>query len=233
MSSEGWRAQTFLPGAWVVRPSAEQSPVWAAYLARFHAALAEVVMPGWLSVPDNAWRRADALDLQLGELRDETLAYEPIEEFRDAYDRCAARVLEGRPYLDAMRLQLIHADASSENTLWNDDGPTLIDFTPYAGHHLMALAVSHFWHHVYFNDLEVEIERVLGEIEAYSEAWTGAALDAGAFPLLLARVALWQLAQVPARSAVGEVFSDAERLRLVHCADAILDAEPELARRLG
>ena len=103
VSSEGWRAQEHLRGAWVLRPDAAQSLAWAAYLARYHGAIAEVPIPGWLSVPDNAWRRADAIELQLGELRDETMANEPFDKVRRAYDRCVERILEGRPYLDARR----------------------------------------------------------------------------------------------------------------------------------
>ena len=111
----------------------------AAYLARYHAALAAVPIPGWLRAADNAWRRADSLDLTLDELREETIASEPTEAVRNAYDRCAERILQGRTYLDALPQQLVHGDPSSENILWGDGGPVLIDFTPYAGHHLTAL----------------------------------------------------------------------------------------------
>jgi Ser/Thr protein kinase RdoA (MazF antagonist) len=233
VSSRGWVAQEYIAGAWVLRPSVEQSREFAAYLARYHAALAAVPIPGWLRVADSAWRRADALDLALGELREETIASEPIEAVRDAYDRCAERILQGNAYLDALPQQLFHGDASSENILWGDGGPVLIDFTPYAGHHLTALAISQYWHHVYFNDQAIDLDRVLGEIEAYGEAWAGASLELGAFPLLLVRVALRQLAQLRTRSAEGEAFSSDDRERLARCAEAILDAEPELAQRLA
>ena len=73
--------------------------------------------------------------------------------------------------------------------------------------------------------------RIVQEAAAYATAWDGP-LDLALLPLLLVRVALRQLAQIPARSAAGEVFSDAERSRLARCSEAILAAELELTRRL-
>ena len=143
-NTEHWTAQEHIDGSWVLRPDEAQSLRFAAYLARYHAALAELDVPGWLRVLDTPWRRADSLDHGLGELHAAVRATEPIDTVRSADRRCAERIVEVRDLLDGLTVQLIHADASSDNILWSDDGPVLIDFTPYEAHHLYSLAVSQF-----------------------------------------------------------------------------------------
>lgn len=233
VTTEGWTAQEFVPGRWVERPDEAQSPRFARYLARYHAALARLQPPSWLLVEDNAWRRGDSLTLALTELRAETHAHESLDAVRDAYERCAVAVEASIGLLGGLDVQLIHGDASSENVLWGGGDPLLVDFTPGVAHPQLSLAISQFWHHVYFNDLAVDLPRIVSEFRAYSDDWPGEPAGEGVYPALLLQAALRQLAQTRARIAEGVVFSDAERLRLATCSDAIVDAQPELHRRLA
>lgn len=165
LSSEGFTATRWLPGAPRSRPEPEESAPLMRALSRYQELLGPIDVPVELREHRTLWTRLASVDHLLGELYEECRT---VPVAAPAVEAAAALLRQNRPSISALPGQLIHGDLGCDNILFGPDQVLFIDFTPHWDSHLAGLGASLYWSHVNATEGVPDTVRMAEDVAVYA-----------------------------------------------------------------
>jgi Ser/Thr protein kinase RdoA (MazF antagonist) len=210
VSESGFCVLGYLPGQVCLRPSRTQTMATMRYLAGYHAALADVPVPGAAAGAGTIWTQVASAEYLIQRLPGLFDRFGPRTGGQRLVATALGQVETSLPLIRTLRRQLVHGDIGPDNVLMDaDEVVAVIDFTPHFQPALFAVATAAYWYCVH-GRAEPDVDLIWSGLDAAAPAGGWSDVEQAVWPSMLLIEALRRLATPLALAERNETAAETE-----------------------